>query len=183
MKIIDLSKAGNGSFHRKWPIWYEAVWMIINYFFISNPLQISSKIRIFFLKLFGAKIGENVIIRPRTRIRFPWNLEIGNNTWIGEGVWISNKGKMTIGNNVVISQDSFLTTGSHDIYKTMDVIIKPVYISDGVWITSKCIILQGVTIGMNTVITPGSVVNKTLPAASIYGGNPVKYIKQREILE
>lgn len=177
--IIDLSRAGNGPYNRTWPIWKEVVWRLIEFMFITNALQPSSKIRVHFLRLFGAKVGKGIIMRPRVRIRFPWNLEMGDNCWIGEGVWISNKGKVTIGSNVAISQESFITTGSHDIYNSMDVIIKPIVIHDGVWITSRCIILQGVEIGTNSVICPGSIVSESLEENGIYGGNPLKLIKYR----
>ncbi|WP_281885385.1 WcaF family extracellular polysaccharide biosynthesis acetyltransferase [Paenibacillus sp. YYML68] len=177
--VIDLSKAGNGDFTRTWPRWLEALWMIIEFILVTNPLQVSSKLRIGVLRIFGAKIGSGVIMRARTRIRFPWNLTIGDNCWIGEGVWISNKGKVVIGNNSVISQESFITTGSHEPYVTMDVIVKPIIIQDGVWITSRCIVLPGVTVGKNSIVTPGSVVNKDLKPNGIYGGNPAKFIKNR----
>ncbi|MGG0574545.1 colanic acid biosynthesis acetyltransferase WcaF [Priestia aryabhattai] len=176
--MIDLSKANPGSYRVK-PKWFEALWMITELLFIYNPLQWSSKIRVFILNLFGATVASNVIIRPRVRIRFPWNLTIGKNSWIGESVWISNKGKVVIGENCAISQGTFITTGSHDVKRTMDVIIKEVHIKDGVWVTSKCIILQGVTLHKNAVITPGSVVVKDIPEAAIFGGNPAKFIKQR----
>ena len=177
-RVIDLSKAKPGNFRTK-SKWIEGIWMLVEFLFVTNPLQISSKIRIAVLRLFGARIDEGVIMRPRVRIKFPWNLKIGKNCWIGEGVWISNKGLVEIGDNVVISQESFITTGSHEIYSNMDTVISPIVIHDGVWITSRCIILQGVEIGINAVITPGSVVHKSLKGNKLYGGNPVQFIKNR----
>ncbi|MFJ8259763.1 colanic acid biosynthesis acetyltransferase WcaF [Peribacillus asahii] len=176
--IIDLSKASPGNFRVR-PKWFEGIWMIFEFLFITNPLQFSSKLRVVVLRLFGAKIAHGVIMRSRVRVRFPWNLKIGENCWIGEGVWISNKDLVEIGDNVVISQETFITTGSHEVNKTMDTIVKPVIIKGGSWITSRCIILQGVEIGVNSVITPGSVVNRSLKGNEIYGGNPVKFIKKR----
>ncbi|ANC78796.1 hypothetical protein ABE65_019135 [Fictibacillus phosphorivorans] len=177
---IDLSKAGNGNFKRKkWSRIRELFWIIIELILITNPLQLSSRLRVLTLKAFGAKIGKNVIMRQRVRIRCPWNLTIGNNCWIGEEVWIINKAELIIGHDTVVSQGVFITTGSHDIYKTMNVKIKPIVIGNGVWITSKCIVLQGVRIEDNTVITAGSVITNDLLSNSIYGGNPIKYIKRR----
>lgn len=177
-KIIDLAKASPGNFRVR-PKWYEGIWLLFEFFIITNPFQVSSKLKVYVLRMFGAKIGSRVIMRSRTRIRFPWNLKIGENCWIGEGVWISNKGMVEIGDNVAISQDTFITTGSHEMCNTMDTTVKPIIIRDGTWITSRCIILQGVEIGVNTVVAPGSVVNKSLEGNSIYGGNPAKFIKKR----
>ena len=176
--MIDLSKAKPGNFRVR-PKWYEMLWIILEFIFIYNPLQVSSRVRILILRLFGAEIADGVIIRPRVRIKFPWNLTVGKNTWIGESVWISNKGKVNIGENSVISQGTFITTGSHNIKLNMDVIIKEVNIEDGAWVTSRCIVLQGTTIHKNAVITPGSVVFKNIPESTIYGGNPAKFIKNR----
>jgi len=87
--------------------------------------------------------------------------------------------RLTIEDNVVISQESFVTTGSHDIYGTMDLVIEPVTIRRGAWITTRCIVLQGVEVGENAVVTPGSVVNRSLPPDGIYGGNPARFVRGR----
>lgn len=180
-KTIDLSQAGLGEFQRARSKYFEFFWMIVERLLITCSLQISSRVRIYILRAFGAKIGHNVIIRPRTRIKFPWNLTIGDNCWIGEGVWIHNQDRLVLGCNVVVSQESFITTGSHISDENMDLITKPVYIEDGAWVTSRCIILMGVTIGENSIITPGSVVHKSLAPGKVYGGNPAKFIKERKI--
>lgn len=177
-KVIDLSAAGHGDFVRTRPKWFEALWMIMERMFITS-LQPSSRLRAMLLRLFGSKIGRNVILRPRLRVKFPWNLKIGNNCWIGEGVWLHNQAMLTIGDNVVISQESFITTGSHEYRNTMDLIVKPVLIKEGAWITSRCIITLGVEIGENALVTPGSVVNVSLEPNGVYTGNPAKFVKWR----
>jgi putative colanic acid biosynthesis acetyltransferase WcaF len=136
-------------------------------------------LRVWALRLFGARIGANIIMRPRVRVKFPWNLRIGDNCWIGEGVWIHNQGLVTIEDNTVVSQETFITTGSHDVYRSMDLIIKPVVLRRGAWLTTRCIVLQGVEVGQNTVVTPGSVVRGTLPPNRVYGGNPAAFIRER----
>jgi putative colanic acid biosynthesis acetyltransferase WcaF len=178
-KPIDLSKAGPGDFERTRSRSFEALWMVVEFLLISNPLQVSSTLRVWALRLFGASIGTNVIMRPRLRVKFPWNLQIGDNCWIGEGVWIHNQGLVTIEDNAIVSQEAFITTGSHDIYRSMDLIIKPVVIRPGGWVTSRCIVLQGAEVGHNTVVTPGSVVRGFLLPNRVYGGNPAVFIRER----
>jgi putative colanic acid biosynthesis acetyltransferase WcaF len=153
--------------------------MIVEVLLVSNPLQVSSRVRAATLRAFGARIGSNVIMRPRLRVKFPWNLDVGDNCWIGEGVWIHNQSFVTIGDNAVVSQEAFITTGSHDIYESMDLIVKPVVVRRGAWVTTRCIVLQGVEVGENAILTPGSVANKSLPPNSIWGGNPAKFIRER----
>ena len=176
---IDLSAAGQGNFKRTRGRAVEALWMVVELLLVSNPLQISSGLRTRALRLFGARVGANVIMRPRARVKFPWNLHIGDNCWIGEGVWIHNQGLVTIEDNAVVSQEAFITTGSHDIYRSMDLVIKPVIIRRGAWLTTRCIVLQGVEVGENTVVTPGSVVHRSLPPDGVYGGNPASFIGGR----
>jgi putative colanic acid biosynthesis acetyltransferase WcaF len=176
---VDLTKAGLGNFKRTRSKCIEALWIIMEFVLVSNPLQVSSRVRAWALRMFGARIGANVLLRPRLRVKFPWNLRVGDSCWLGEGVWIHNQGLVTIEDNAVVSQEAFITTGSHEIYSTMDLIVEPVTIRRGAWITTQCIVLQGVEVGQNTVVTPGSVVHKSLPAEGIYGGNPAKFIRQR----
>jgi putative colanic acid biosynthesis acetyltransferase WcaF len=176
---IDLSAAGPGDFKRTRSRAVEALWMVVEFLLVTNPLQVSSTLRLWALRLFGARIGANIIMRPRVRVKFPWNLQIGDNCWIGEGVWIHNQGLVTIEDNSVVSQETFITTGSHDVYRSMDLIIKPVILRRGAWLTSRCIVLQGVEVGQNTVVTPGSVVRGSLLPERVYGGNPATFIRER----
>ncbi len=175
---IDLSKATRGTFKRSWPLWYEFLWMLAEALFVNNSLQISVRLRVALLRLFGARIGRETLIR-NIHVKFPWKLDVGDHCWIGERVWIHNQDQVSIGHDSVISQDSFLTTGSHDLEHSMNLVTRPVRIGNGVWITSRCIVQMGVEIGDNTVVTPGSVVHKSLARDGVYGGNPVKYLRSR----
>src|SRR5215211_2279713 len=120
---VDLARAGGGNFKRTRSGFFEALWIMVEFLLISNPLQVSSGVRAAVLRLFGARIGENVIMRPRLRVKFPWNLEVGNNCWIGEGVWIHNQGLVMIEDNAIVSQEAFVTTGSHEINESMDLVV------------------------------------------------------------
>ena len=85
--------------------------------------------RRFLLRLFGAKIGKKVILRPSCQISYPWKLEIGDYSWIGDDVVLYNLGNIKIGNNTIISQKSYLCTGSHDYNSIgIDIYQKPIII-------------------------------------------------------
>ncbi|MDQ1137022.1 putative colanic acid biosynthesis acetyltransferase WcaF [Microbacterium sp. SORGH_AS 1204] len=178
--VIDLSQAPGERAAWDQPAWKVYLWAVCELLFVTNPWQISSGLRIRILRGFGAKIGEDVIFRPRTRVKFPWKLVIGDRSWIGEGVWFHNQDDILIGNDVVISQETFLTTGSHAHRRDMALLTRPIRISDGVWITSRCMILGGSNIGRSTLIRPLSLVSgDTLPDAEVWGGNPLRYIQPR----
>jgi putative colanic acid biosynthesis acetyltransferase WcaF len=175
---INLEMAGHGSFQRVRPLWFEYLWMVLERIFVNNSLQPSTRIRVSLLRLFGAKIGRQTLIR-NIHVKFPWNLEIGDRCWLGEGVWLHNQDQLFIGADSVISQQTFITTGSHDLTHTMDLETRPVWIGRGVWVTSRCIVLPGVRIGDNAVLTPGSVANRSLAGAGVYGGNPATLLRPR----
>ncbi|MDQ1580877.1 MAG: putative colanic acid biosynthesis acetyltransferase WcaF [Microbacteriaceae bacterium] len=145
------------------------LWAIVELMLVTNAWQISSRLRVWALRLFGAEIGSGVIFRPRTRVKFPWKLHVGNDSWIGEGVWFHNQDHIYIGHDVVISQETFLTTGSHAHRRDMALITKPIVVEDGVWVTSHCVVLGGSRIGTSALITPLTVVSGEVLANTIFG--------------
>lgn len=147
------------------------LWSIFELLFVTNPWQISSALRVRVLRLFGAKIGTGVIFRPRTRVKFPWKLHIGNDCWIGEGAWFHNQDHIYVGHDVVISQETFLTTGTHAFRSDMALVTRPIHIESGAWITSRCTILGGTTIGRSAIITPGGVVRTNIAQNRISNGS------------
>lgn len=178
-KCIDLSLAGKGNFRAKRGVFIVALWFVIETLVIKNRLIPVSGIRVALLRSFGAKIGRGCRCPHSIRVKYPWNLQIGDNVWLGEDVWLYNQEAITIGSNVCISQGAFLTTGSHDVSGNMDLRVAPIVIEDGVWISSRTIVQMGVTIGQSAVITPNSVVHRSLGGAFVYGGNPCRMIRPR----
>lgn len=169
--VIDLRSAPGERSAWNRPKAYIYLWAVAERLFVTNSWQISSRLRSAVLRYFGAEIGTNVIFRPRTRVSFPWNLKIGDNCWIGEGAWFHNQNMVTIGENSVISQDVFITTGSHAHRHDMALITSPVTIEDGVWVTSRCILLGGAKLGRSAIITPNTVVPAmtAVPQNAVYG--------------
>lgn len=120
------------------------------------------------LRVFGATIGNNVLIRHRVRIHWPWKLSVGDNTWIGEGAWILNLEPVQIGTNTCISQDVFLCTGSHDHNSpTFEFDNAAITIGDGVWVAARATVLRGVSIGDNATIGATALVVKDVAAGEV----------------
>jgi putative colanic acid biosynthesis acetyltransferase WcaF len=167
--VIDRAKAlGAGeTWDRHWAVVYA--WRASELLLVSNPWQISSRLRVAVLRAFGAEIGAGVTFRPRTRVCLPWKLHIGSGSWIGEGVWFHNQDDVFIGSNAVISQECFITTGSHRARSDMGLITRPVRIDDGAWVTSRCMVLGGAHIGQSAVVEPLTVVRGTVPPNAVYG--------------
>lgn len=169
--VLDLSSAPGERASWDRPPWIIFAWGLAELLLVTNPLQVSSKLRVATLRFFGADIGEGVIFRPRTRVRFPWKLRIGDRCWIGEGAWFHNQDHISIGDDAVISQETFLTTGSHAIRTDMGLITRPIRIDDGAWVTARCIVLGGVVVGRSAIVTPGSVVRRDIPVNVIHNGH------------
>ncbi|WP_246657859.1 acetyltransferase [Arthrobacter yangruifuii] len=167
--VIDLSRApGSGeAWGRPRPVVY--LWSACELVFLTNPWQISSRLRVAVLRAFGAEIADGVVFRPRTRVKAPWKLHIGARSWIGEGVWFHNQDHIYVGSDVVISQETFLTTGSHRVRTDMGLVTSPIRIDDGAWITSRCMVLGGAGIGRSAVIQPMTVVKGTVPPGQVLG--------------
>ncbi len=95
----DLSKYNNSWYQPGGNMLSRICWYFINILFFMNPLNPLSGLKVFLLRLFGAKVGKGVVIKPGVNIKYPWLLSIGDYTWIGERVWIDNLAKVTIGRN------------------------------------------------------------------------------------
>ncbi len=152
--------------------------MVVKNIIFLNPWPWPSALRVALLRMFGAKIGQGVVIRSRVNITFPWRLTIGDHVWIGEEVCILSLAPVQIGSNVCLSQRAFLCTGSHDFRKpTFDLKTAPITIGDRCWIAAQSFIAAGVEVGAGTVVGAGSVVLKSAPAGVFFGGNPAKFVR------
>lgn len=178
--VIDLSQAPGERAAWGRPTWQVYLWAVVELLLVTNPWQISSGLRIRALRAFGAEIGRGVVFRPRTRVKFPWKLHIGDRSWIGEGVWFHNQDHVYVGHDAVISQETFITTGSHAHRRDMALITRPVHIGDGAWITSRCVVLGGSRVGRSALVRPLSLIDgRLVPDAEVWGGNPLAYVAPR----
>lgn len=141
-------------------------------------------LRMKMLKLSGSIIGNNSVVREKTFILTPENLEIGNDSSIGSNSEIFNSTKITIGDNVDIGSQLYINTDNHkfdDLSKPISkqgVISKEINIGSDIWIGARVTILSGVNIKDRTIIGAGSLVNKDLDSGYIYGGVPAKKIRK-----
>jgi putative colanic acid biosynthesis acetyltransferase WcaF len=158
------------------------LWYFTNAVFLRSSFNPVSSIKVFFLRLFGAKIGKGVVIKPAVNIKYPWKLTVGNHSWLGENVWIDNLDNVIIGNNCCLSQGAMLLCGNHNYKKkTFDLIIGKIMLEDGVWIGSQSIVCPNVTCKTHSVLAVNSVAANDLEEYAVYRGNPAKAIRKRVI--
>ena len=166
-------------FRGKSPILVQLWWLVDALFFKTSP-QVLYGFRRFLLRLFGAHIGKGVIIRPSVRITYPWKVSIGDYSWIGDHAELYSLGQITIGSNSVVSQRSYICTGSHRFETiSFDIYAQPIVIENEVWIATDVFVGPGVTLGRGAIIGARSTVLKSLEGGYIYAGYPLKQIRKR----
>lgn len=162
------------------PGWYVQLWWLVEAVFFRPSPQFMYGWRRFLLRAFGAEVGRGVIVRPSVHTQFPWKVRIGDYSWIGDDVVLYSLGPIFIGANVVVSQKSYLCTGSHD-YRQSDFPIyhQPIVLEDECWLATDVYVAPGVTIGRGTVVGARSSVFKSLPAGKVCVGSPAYPVKDR----
>ncbi len=145
-------------------LWQAAWFATMNLVFMKWWLP--ARFRPAILRAFGAQIGERVLIRHRVRVLWPWKLAIGDDCWIGEGVWLLNLDFITIGHDVCLSQEAFLCTGSHQPKDpAFEFNNAPIHVGAGAWIAARTTILRGTTISPGEVVASGVVLGRQAGSA------------------
>ncbi len=184
MSKVRLDLFNNDWYHPGAGILKRTLWYFANVIFFKNGWVPFSGIRIRLLKLFGAKIGKGLVLKPCVNIKSPWLLEIGDHCWIGEEVWIDNLVPIKIANHVCISQGAMLLTGNHN-YKDIGfgLLTGEIHLADGVWIGAKSIVCPSITCREGSILTAGSVATHNMDSWGIYQGNPAIFKKTRNLNE
>ena len=154
-------------------------WLVQSTLFACSP-QFMFGWRRWLLKLFGAKVGKAVLVRPSVKVTYPWKVSIGDHVWIGDDVVLYSLGEIEIGDHAVVSQRSYLCAASHD-YTQADFPIydKKVCIGAQAWLATDVFVAPGVTIGEGAVVGARSSVFYDLPPMMVCVGSPAKPIKPR----
>ena len=161
---------------------WRTLWMFLGQPLFHSTWFASSAARVALLRIFGARIGQHVVIRQHVTVKYPWHLVIGDHCWIGERAWIDNLTEVRLGSSVCISQGAYLCTGNHDwTDPAFGLKIAPIELEQGSWAGAKCLLLPGVHLGEGAVVGAGSVVSGPVPAFHIVAGNPASFVKERTI--
>jgi len=161
------------------------------YFLLRYILNINfylNRIYSLFYTFSFKKVGRNFRFDGlRSTIINPFNIEIGNDVFIGKNAYISIHHSLKIGDSVMLGPNVTIIGGDHNFavkgrkmcHVKSGGINLPIVIEDDVWIGANVTILKGVIIGEGSVIGAGSVVTKDIPKYTIVAGNPAKVIRKR----
>ncbi|MEM7011387.1 MAG: WcaF family extracellular polysaccharide biosynthesis acetyltransferase [Verrucomicrobiota bacterium] len=177
--MFRLDQFDNSDFDRGASKFTEALWFLTKQFFFQSRIPWPSAMKSQLLRMFGAKVGRKVVIRPQVNITFPWKLDIGDCVWIGEETLLLSLDRIEIGSNVCISQRAFICTGSHDYRsESFDLKTAPIVISSSCWIAAQAFVGMGVSIGEGSVVSASSVVLRDVPEGVVVRGNPAEQRKE-----
>lgn len=155
---------------------WNAVWFVLGR---ASPNLLHGWRR-FLVRLFGAEVGNAVHIYPRANIWAPWNLKMGSRSCLADGAGCYNVAPIHIGEDVVISQDAYLCTATHDYNdRSFPLLVAPIAIHSYAWVAAGAFLSPGVTVHRGAVVGARSVVVDSVPAWSVVAGNPAKFVKSR----
>ncbi|MBL8292191.1 MAG: colanic acid biosynthesis acetyltransferase WcaF [Bryobacterales bacterium] len=180
--MVDLSRYNRGDYDPgRGPI-VRSLWFFVGLPLLRAALNPSTAVRVWLLRLFGAKVGRGTTMKPGMRVKYPWRLKVGDFAWIGEDAWIDNLALVSVGNNAVISQGAYLCTGNHDwARETFDLRTGPILLEDGSWVGARAFVGPNVVLERCAVAAAGSVVTRSIPAFEIHAGNPATFVKHRVV--
>ncbi|MGB3619699.1 MAG: putative colanic acid biosynthesis acetyltransferase [Catalinimonas sp.] len=162
------------------PAWQVQLWWVVQAVLFRPSPQFLYGWRRWLLKLFGARVGRGVLLRPTCRVTYPWKVTIEDHAWIGDDVVLYSLGPIHVGRHAVVSQRSYLCTGSHDHQDpTFAIYQQPVTIEAECWLATDVYVGPGVTVGRGTVVGARSSVFRDLPPGKICIGSPARVIKDR----
>lgn len=173
--FINLAEYNNGGYHPGRGPLMRILWYYVSLVvFESGWFPVKAPKR-WLLRLFGAKIGKGVVIKPNVRIKYPWRLSIGDYSWIGQEVWVDNLAEVRIGSHTCISQKVYICTGGHRFRnKGFDLIARPIAIGDGSWLGAGVTVLNNVEIHDNVLVSATLKVDENVP-----NGRILRYIRDK----
>ena len=179
---VQLRNYNNSWFNPGRSFVWRAAWLFVGLPLFRCSLLPSSAFRVALLRLFGAEVGTGTVIHSEVVVKYPWNLRIGKDCWIGERAWLDSLTTIRMENNVCVSQGAYLCTGNHDwTDPAFGLIVKPIELREGSWAGARCVLLPGVTLGVGAIAGAGSFVARSIPAYEILTGNPAVFTRKREV--
>jgi maltose O-acetyltransferase len=166
-------------------VYFMLYWVMIYFADLTGYIKIHSIRNFAYIYIFGIKMDwSRSIIYGGCRFFYPWGINIGANSIIGDLAVLDGRQGIYIGNNVNIADEVRIYTFEHDIRSpTFGGTGGPVYINDWAYIGSRVTILPDVTIGEGAVVASGAVVTKDVAPWTMVGGVPARFIQNRPVVK
>jgi putative colanic acid biosynthesis acetyltransferase WcaF len=136
--------------------------------------------RLFWLRVFDAKIDGKPFVHQRARIAIPWNLTLHDHACLGDRANAYSLGEIEIGARATVAQEAYLSTGTHDFARTdLPLVTAKITIGEDAFVGARAFVMPGITVGPRSIIGACSVVTRDVPADVIAAGNPCKVLRPR----
>lgn len=148
-------------------------------FELNGAYHSMPEVRDLFARLFGKPVDPSFRVFPPFYTDFGKNITVGKNVFINACCHFQDQGGITLGDNCLVGHNVVFATLNHGFApeERQSMLPAPIVVGCNVWIGSNSTILQGVTIGDNSIIAAGSVVTKDVPANAIVAGVPARFIR------
>ncbi len=161
----------------------RALWALCGPLFRLSPRPCFG-LRRALLRLFGARVGRGAHVYPSTVITLPWNLTLGEQASLGEGVLVYDLGPVSVGDRATVSLRAHLCAGTHDPRRAdMPLVKAPIVVGDDAWIGADAFVGPGVSVGAGAVVGARAVAVKDVPPWTIVAGNPARPLGPRVLEE
>jgi putative colanic acid biosynthesis acetyltransferase WcaF len=136
--------------------------------------------RLFWLRVFDAKIYGTPFVHQRARIAVPWNLTMHDRACLGDRANAYSLGEIEIRARATIAQETYLSAGSHDFEApNLPLVAAKITVGEDAFVGARAFVLPGITIGARAIVGAGSVVTRDIPENVIAAGNPCRTIRAR----
>ena len=171
--------------NRSRPTWGQGtqikrvLWALCFPFFRLSPRPLW-RWRVWILRCFGARIGQDVHIYPTVNITMPWHLRVDDYAAVGDRAILYALGPIRIGARATVSQYAHLCAGTHDWRdRSRPLLRPPICIGSDAWVCADAFVGPGVVIGQGAILGARAVATKDLPAGHIGTGNPMQSRRAR----
>lgn len=149
------------------------------------PPFVGSRLRVRILRLVGFQIGHGTVFWGNPTFLGSGDLygrlRIGRECWVNVGCLFDLNAPITLGDRVALGQQVMILTNTHRISgptrRAGELAALPVTVEAGAWLSTRCTVLPGVTVGAGAVVAAGAVVTRSVPPHVMVGGIPARPIR------
>jgi putative colanic acid biosynthesis acetyltransferase WcaF len=158
----------------------RVLWEVCWYCFCLWTPKPLNEWRLFWLRLFDAKIDGTPFVHQRARIAIPWNVTLRDRACVGDRANLYSLGEIEIRARAIVAQEAYLSSASHDFTQpTLPLMTARIVIGEDAFVGARAFVMPGVTVGARSVIGACSVVTADVPENVIAAGCPCRVLRSR----